>query len=186
MSTEKPAWLVDPEDEDGWVPLKPVSELIGLEPDSEVGWGSGRPFEDMLDDFDGGGAKTVWSPSTTAESTFTLPRPTPEFESMAELNSWWLNSGCQDASLVISKYQEYGNTALLEVGRQLAEVMGRGATKAEMQELGIWFFMVGKMARWKTAILKGERVSKDTLDDLAVYATMARRVHEKGGWPDGE
>lgn len=101
-----------------------------------------------------------------------------------ELMNWWVELGHKDAQLVTQKYQEYGNTALLEVGQQLADVMGREVNKAEAQELGIWFFMVGKMARWKTALLRGVSPSKDTLDDLAVYATMARRVHEKGGWPN--
>lgn len=131
----------------------------------------GKSFEEMIDDFED-------SPVNT--ETWVTPAPT----GLAELANWWSNLGCRDSELVIKKYQEYGNTALLEVGGQLADVLGwENATVAQKQELGIWFFMVGKMARWKTAIFKGEQVSKDTLDDLAVYATMARRVHAKGGWP---
>lgn len=131
----------------------------------------GKSFADMLDDF-----KPVYTK---------VPEPEDQelFVLMNELRLWWTGKSREDSELVVSKYKEYGNTALVEVGQQLASITGREVSEAEAQELGIWFFMVGKMARWKTAILKGERVSEDTLNDLAVYAFMARRVHEKGGWP---
>ena len=112
-----------------------------------------------------------------------LPRPSDELLPMEELMNWWTEVGYQDAQLVTQKYLEYGNTALLEVGQQLMDLLGWEGTKGDAQELGIWFFMVGKMARWKTSLKQRKSVSKDTLDDLAVYATMARRVREKGGWP---
>ena len=134
-----------------------------------------KPFSEMIDDF---------GPADTNTSKWAGQPDVKEIKALNELRTWWTGLAREDAELVTKKYQEYGNTALLEVGQQLADVMGRSdCTKAEAQELGIWFFMVGKMARWKTAILKGDRVSEDTLDDLAVYATMARRVHEVGGWP---
>ena len=147
-----------------------------MNPD-ELDWenmgNQGKSFADMIDDF-----KPVYTKVSEPEDQelFTL---------MNELRLWWTGKGRKDAELVVSKYKEYGNTALVEVGQQLASITGREVSKAEAQELGIWFFMIGKMARWKTAILKGERVSEDTLDDLAVYAFMARRVHEAGGWPNG-
>lgn len=50
-------------------------------------------------------------------------------------------------------------------------------------ELGIWFYLVGKMARWRSAVRRGERVSDDTLHDIGVYARMAQRVRETGRWP---
>lgn len=140
--------------------------------DDWVGWPN-RSFADMIDDFEIEDLEEPTERSVEPE----------EDGQLGLLRLWWVAKGHEDAALVTEKYKEYGNTALLEVGRQVADVMGRKVTDGEAQELGIWFFMVGKMARWKTAILKGERVSKDTLDDLAVYSTMARRVHEKGGWP---
>jgi hypothetical protein len=188
MSVERPPWSSEPVGLNH-LSVKKVSELIGLEEDDQQGWHSsdpavqeqnwavehanrGKAFEDMIEDF---------GEDTPKLLDRQVDNP------LVELTNWWTNKGCQDAELVVEKYQEYGNTALLEVGRQLADVMGRAtATDAEAQELGIWFFMVGKMARWKTAILKGEQASKDTFDDLAIYATMARRVYEKGGWPGGE
>lgn len=129
----------------------------------------GKSFAEMIDDF-----------KEPTERSAELNNLSPELD---EVRVWWAETAFADGLLVVEKYQEYGNTALLEVGHQVAAVAGRKVTDGEAQELGIWFFMVGKMARWKTAILKGERASKDTLDDLAVYATMARRVHEAGSWP---
>lgn len=109
----------------------------------------------------------------------------PLCDLIADLKEWWGQKSAEDAILIAQKYQEYGNHALLNTGYELASLMGRqNVSKAEAQELGIYFFMMGKMSRWKNAILNGERVSEDTVQDLTCYAMMARRVHEKDGWPN--
>lgn len=131
-------------------------------------------------------------PVTMEEDDFFAGRETATVEGPKQwtlladqLREWWLHIGKQDATLVAEKYQEYGNTALLEVGHQLADLWGHKVSDGDAQMLGVYFFMVGKMARWKTALLKGEQPSRDTLDDLAVYATMARNIMEHGNWPMG-
>jgi len=109
----------------------------------------------------------------------------PLCDLIADLKEWWGQKAAEDAILIVQKYQEYGNHALVTTGREIATLMGReNVTKAEAQELGIYFFMQGKLSRWKNAILNGERVSEDTVQDLTCYAMMARRVHEKDGWPN--
>lgn len=133
------------------------------------GW-SQQSFADMIDDFEEPTERSV----------------EPEEEELGLLRLWWVAKGHEDAALITEKYKEYGNTALLEVGQQLADVMGReDITKAEAQELGIWFFMMGKMARLKSAILRGDQASEDTWQDLTCYSMMGRRIRSEGGWPGG-
>lgn len=99
------------------------------------------------------------------------------------LFGWWRATAESDLEMVVPKAIEYGSRDLIEMGRTLARVAGREVFDAEAAELGIWFYALGKMARWTAAVERGERVSTDTLMDLGVYSIMARRVREAGGWP---
>lgn len=102
------------------------------------------------------------------------------------LTEWWEQIAANDLNMVIPKAIEYGSRDLVEMGRTLARVAGREVDDDEATELGIWFYALGKMARWTAAVERGERVSYDTLVDLGVYSIMARRVQESGSWPGTE
>lgn len=102
----------------------------------------------------------------------------------AVIEDWWLENAKQAIEKVSPKAAEYGSTDLAELGRDMGMIVGReGMSHEEATELGIYFYMVGKFARWRDAIKDGRRVSDDTIYDIKVYATMAERNREVGGWP---
>lgn len=101
-----------------------------------------------------------------------------------ELSKWWKGRVLAEIDATVPKAIEYGSHDLIEMGRTLAYVMKRdGISDEEAAELGIWFYQLGKMGRWTNAIRNQTRVSDDTLLDIGVYAKMAQRVRDAGGWP---
>lgn len=106
----------------------------------------------------------------------------------AVLNDWWLENATQAIELVVPKAVEYSAIDLIEYGRTLALVMGldHAVSEEEATEIGIWGYLVGKVARWTGAIKEGRRVSDDTIFDIKIYATMAERTRAVGGWPFGK
>jgi hypothetical protein len=110
-------------------------------------------------------------------------------QNMAEvLNDWWIENAKQAVELVAPKAVEYSAIDLIEYGRTLALVMGLDhvVSEEEATEIGIWGYLVGKVARWTGAIKEGRRVSDDTIFDCKIYATMAERNRSVGGWPFGK
>jgi hypothetical protein len=107
----------------------------------------------------------------------------------AELSTWWSLKASDEIDMVVDKAVEYGGNGsaidLLDIGYALALAIGRQVDDEEATELGIYFYMVGKMARWKAAVTEGRRVSDDTLTDINIYCRMAQRTREVGGWPFG-
>lgn len=100
------------------------------------------------------------------------------------LTNWWRELAAIEADKVVPKAVEYGSTDLIEIGRTLAFTQHRhNLTEAEQAELGIYFYIVGKIARWSDAVREGRAVSDDTLHDIGVYVRMAQRVRQVGGWP---
>jgi len=104
-------------------------------------------------------------------------------EGGAELTAWWLELAHTEIRRTVPKAVEYGSTDLADIGRELARIAGREVADDEAAELGIFFYIRGKLARWSDAIARGERPSDDTLFDLGVYVRMAQRVRQAGGWP---
>lgn len=100
-----------------------------------------------------------------------------------DLFDWWAVTARKDAEMVVPKSVEYGSNSLEQVGRKMSQLQGREVTKAEALELGCWSYAIGKMERWTDAVMRGETPSVDTLVDLGVYTTMARRIREVGDWP---
>lgn len=104
---------------------------------------------------------------------------------MKELEAWWLEVAGEEVMRVVPKAVEYGSTDLVDIGQMLARAMNRTVDDTKAAELGIYFYMIGKMARWSDAIKEGRDVSDDTLHDIGVYVRMAQRVRAAGGWPFG-
>jgi hypothetical protein len=107
---------------------------------------------------------------------------------MAELIQWWVANASQTIASITGKIDEYGgrHTAaldLIDVGRLVARIAGRTVDDEEATELGIFFYLAGKLSRWAAAVGEGRRPSDDTLHDTAVYAQMAQRNRAVGGWP---
>lgn len=100
------------------------------------------------------------------------------------LKDWWADTSAADANKVVPKAVEYGAGDLEEIGRTLAKVSKMGdVDEAQATELGIYYYVVGKLARWTSAVERGDQVSDDTLLDLTTYLMMARRTRDVGGWP---
>lgn len=111
------------------------------------------------------------------------PRPQATGDQM-DLASWWLYTAAGEVDAMMPKVIEYGATDLAWVGRQMAEAQGRlNVHDEEAAEIGIYWFILGKMARWGAAVREGRRPSDDTLHDIGVYVRMAQRVRDAGGWP---
>ncbi len=101
-----------------------------------------------------------------------------------ELRDWWLGLAQTEVDRTVPKAVEYGSTDLTDIGYDLARTMGREVTDEEAAELGVFFYLRGKVARWVSAVMDGRRVSDDTLFDIGVYVRMAQRIRHAGGWPD--
>lgn len=114
-----------------------------------------------------------------AESTAT---PDPE----QGLIDWWMGQAASEAERTIPKAVEYGSTDLIDIGIMLGRTMRRDVDQEEAAELGVFFYLIGKIARWQSAIERGERPSDDTLFDIGVYVRMAQRIRHAGSWPGTE
>ena len=102
----------------------------------------------------------------------------------AELSRWWLNLSEAELPPLIAKVEEYSAYDLEMVGRMMADTIGLGDfSKAYYEEIGIWFYLLGKVSRAMGAIREGRLPSRDTALDTRIYATMILRIKESGGWP---
>ena len=114
-----------------------------------------------------------------------------------ELHDWWLGQAEREVAPLLDKMREYGGGGraldLEEIGRGLVNSgvsideryrTGRGEPQeGHLQELGVYFYLLGKFARWTAAVAEGRPVSDDTLYDIGVYVRMVQRIRSRGGWP---
>lgn len=128
-----------------------------------------------------------FGPYETAEARFSArdvePDPVAMSDAEVELRGWWFDLAEREIEGTVPKAIEYSSTDLVDIGRTLAYCMGRQVSDEEAAELGIFFYMQGKLSRWAGAIKTGKRVSDDTLFDIGVYVRMTQRVRAAGGWP---
>lgn len=99
------------------------------------------------------------------------------------LADWWMSKAEDEVRRTVPKAVEYGATDLSDIGHDLAKCMGREVNDEEAAELGVFFYIRGKMSRWVDAVKRGDRVSDDTLFDIGVYVRMTQRIRDAGGWP---
>ncbi|QBZ73242.1 hypothetical protein SEA_THERESITA_53 [Microbacterium phage Theresita] len=130
----------------------------------------------------------------TPKSTETT-ESTEGADAVSALRGWWEQTAHDEVAQLVAKMTEYGGlsraTDLTEIGRDLVAagvgkgpLLGSGAVQEGwLQELGIYFYVRGKFARWQAAIIEGRPVSDDTLLDIGIYVRMAQRVRHTGGWP---
>lgn len=112
--------------------------------------------------------------------------PSSQAKQVDELSRWWLDKAKLEIGQTVAKAVEYGSTDLIDIGHDLARVADRDLDDEEAAEWGIYFYILGKLSRWRSAMERGDRVSDDTLLDIGVYVRMAQRVREAGGWPGTE
>lgn len=99
------------------------------------------------------------------------------------LADWWRGQAEAEIDQTVAKAIEYGANDLIEIGRALAYTQERDCNPQELAEMGIYFYLIGKVARWTAAMAEGRQVSDDTLLDIGVYVRMAQRVRQAGAWP---
>jgi metal-dependent amidase/aminoacylase/carboxypeptidase family protein len=110
----------------------------------------------------------------------------PPQSAVDKLAHWWAQKADQEIKQTVAKAVEYGSTDLADIGHNIARLSNREVTDQEAAELGIYFYLEGKLARWRSAIKENRQVSADTLLDIGVYVRMAQRVREVGSWPGVE
>ena len=100
-----------------------------------------------------------------------------------KLRNWWIGQATSEIDGMLDKLAEYGTGDLHEIGRQMMKVrgvdidqqiddLGLTTVNAQMYELGIMFYALGKIQRVITAAEQGRIASDDTWHDLVVYSKM--------------
>lgn len=103
----------------------------------------------------------------------------PSFE------AWWADKASAQAAMCRRKAAEYGADDLYEMGTDFINLMQSGPgirpapmtfTDTDAYLAGVFWYVLGKVKRWQSALKRRQNPSKDTLEDLVVYAMMA--LHE--------
>lgn len=186
---------------DDWSAEDEFTQPIGFDPHTDAppvaardARGAGKPPEGLLPD-EVRRRVTDGPPRLSSEgANVAMPHKDPGVD---PLGAWWMAKANSEIRPLIAKMQEYGGKGraldLVEIGRHLSQagvVMSEDSTSSgedverTYAELGIYFYLVGKFARWTAAIAEGRQVSDDTLLDIGIYIRMAQRIRETGGWPN--
>jgi hypothetical protein len=96
-----------------------------------------------------------------------------------KLHKWWTDHAASEADGMIAKLDEYGTGDLHEIGERLAALIDRDVTQQQAYELGVMFYLIGKMQRVITAAELQRDASDDTWHDIAVYAKMVLAARAK-------
>lgn len=104
-----------------------------------------------------------------------------------DLRTWWMGQSERDLAMLLPKVGEYSAYDLELIGRVTADTLGWGGPRdaATLTEIGIAFYLLGKIGRIMGAIREGNLPSRDSWLDSHVYAKMALRTRDAGGWPSG-
>ena len=107
--------------------------------------------------------------------------PTKDAPTVQSLANWWLEETKFELDSVLPKAIEYGSADLKVIGFALSQMIGepKGVTN---DELGIAFYVLGKVARLIGGYADGRSPSSDTWHDIAIYTKMAQYARENGGW----
>lgn len=98
-----------------------------------------------------------------------------------QLANWWLNETRNELDSVIPKALEYGSADLKVIGFALSQMIGEPKDVTN-DELGIAFYVLGKVARLVGGYADGRKPSDDTWHDIAIYTKMAQYARHNGEW----
>ena len=176
-------------------------DLVGTGPNSVV-WRSYRPGLSALGhdySVDEEGRVSFFKTRQTKPGMHLVGQPGPEFvklPSKEELDAkerayytspaqrvknWWMGQAEEHADMVTPKMAEYGSRDLVEIGREFSALAGEENLSDEAAyEVGVMFYVRGKVARWSAAVGRGDQVSKDTLDDIVAYSMMVLHNRQEG------
>lgn len=91
------------------------------------------------------------------------------------LGDFWREDTERLITMCEPKVIEYGSEDLVELGRDVARMAGRPVPDDGLAyELGVFFYVRGKMARWMNAAVRGEHVNQDSLDDILTYVVLCK------------
>jgi hypothetical protein len=111
------------------------------------------------------------------------PTWTPEQLARAdELAAWWLQHAKDEIAKLVPKAIAYGSADLKVMGEAMLQLHPKLQGVVNGQELAIWFYVLGKVARLVGGYAQGELPDIDSWYDLRIYGGMAEHVREKGGW----
>lgn len=170
---------------DGWI--ERIEKAVGLGAFGVSGGQLVAVREVLLDAFELGLHFNAWEPVEAQEEAAQVRG--------SALYQWWMQTAHQEIEPMIAKMQEYGGQSravdLEEIGRGLVmsgvrridEATGPVGEAARYQELGCYFYLLGKFGRWTAAVAEGRPVSDDTLHDIGIYVRMVQRIRAVGGWP---
>jgi hypothetical protein len=99
---------------------------------------------------------------------------------MSELTKWWRDNATDALTRTVPKIEEYGANDLTHIGHTMARLMEWQIDDTQAAELGIWFYLNGKIARAFEALEQHRMPSDDTIFDTKIYATMIERIRQNG------
>jgi hypothetical protein len=102
-------------------------------------------------------------------------------EGVQQLAEWWLDETRSELDSVIPKALEYGSADLKVIGFALSQMIGEPKDVTN-DELGIAFYVLGKVARLVGGYADGRKPSDDTWHDIAIYTKMAQYARHNGEW----
>jgi hypothetical protein len=94
---------------------------------------------------------------------------------------WWTANAHHIAEATAKKCDEYGSNDLYGIGHNVARIAGQDINDAAAFEIGVLFYVLGKIERAMSAAERGNTASDDTWLDLHVYAGMVL-AHRAGVW----
>ena len=113
---------------------------------------------------------------------YKMPLANDQAYAIETLRNWWLEQSESEIMAVVPKAIEYGSADLDIIGYALSK-FAKQSDFTTNDELGIAFYILGKVARLIGAYSDGSKPSDDTWFDIAIYTKMAQRARAVGSWP---
>lgn len=101
---------------------------------------------------------------------------------LPELYQWMADHQRNIREGADTKAFEYGSTDLHIMAGAMVQ-MFPGIDPVEALQAAIAFYALGKVSRVLSSFKEGRPAPADSWRDLEVYAMMAQRIMEQGGWP---
>lgn len=94
-----------------------------------------------------------------------------------DAREWWIEHATTEVDGMLAKMDEYGAGDLYKIGETFMSMTWHGHAAVDIDsqrhyELGVLFYLVGKVQRLLSAAERGRPASDDTWHDIAVYAKM--------------
>lgn len=132
------------------------------------------------------GESIIWdggSINREDSQNYTMP---PRAED-SDLVRWWVAKAQAEVEPMVAKMAEYGGDGraidLINIGREVARLGKWEVNDTEATEIGITYYVLGKISRAMASLAEKRLPSDDTWHDIKIYSTMVQRTREFGGWP---